>query len=60
MKRRLITILVADMAGYSRLMENDEEGTITRQKTHRQELIDPETQRYSGHLLKNTGDGVIV
>jgi class 3 adenylate cyclase/pimeloyl-ACP methyl ester carboxylesterase len=60
LKRRLIVILVADMAGYSRLMERDEEGVITRQKGHRKELIDPEISQRDGILLKNTGDGLIV
>ena len=40
--RRLAAILAADMVGYSRLVEADEAGTIARQKTYRQELIDPE------------------
>jgi class 3 adenylate cyclase len=46
--RRLAAILVADMAGYSRLMEQDEEGVLERQKRHRRELIDPEITRYGG------------
>jgi class 3 adenylate cyclase len=41
MERRLAAILVADMVGYSRLMEIDEAGTLARLKTHRLELIDP-------------------
>ncbi len=41
-ERRLAAILAADMVGYSRLMEADETGTITRQKAHRAELVDPE------------------
>ena len=41
MERRLAAILVADMAGYSRLMEQDEEGVLERQKRHRWDLIDP-------------------
>ena len=39
MERRLAAILVADMAGYSRLIEQDEEGVLERQKTHRRELM---------------------
>jgi class 3 adenylate cyclase/pimeloyl-ACP methyl ester carboxylesterase len=60
MERRLAAILAADMAGYSRLMEQDEEGVITRQKTHRRELIDPEIARRGGRIVKTTGDGMLV
>ena len=60
MKRHLAAILAADMAGYSRLMEQDEEGVLARQKRHRQELIDPEIGRRSGRIVKTTGDGVLV
>lgn len=60
MKRRLSAILVADMVAFSRLMEVDEIGTIERQKTHRQELIDPVLDRYSGRVVKTTGDGLLV
>jgi len=60
MKRRLAAILVADMAGYSRLMEADEEGVLTRQKTHRRELIDPQIAANRGHIVKTTGDGMLV
>ncbi len=42
-QRRLAAIFAADMVGYSRLMEADERGTISRQKIHRSELIDPKT-----------------
>ncbi len=41
--RRLAAILAADMVGYSRLMENDERGTIARQRTHRSDLIYPDS-----------------
>jgi class 3 adenylate cyclase/pimeloyl-ACP methyl ester carboxylesterase len=60
MERRLAAILVADMAGYSRLMEHDEEGVLERQKRHRRELIDPEIARRGGHIVKTTGDGMLV
>ena len=59
-ERRLAAILAADMVGYSRLMEADEEGTIARQKGHRKELIDPRIAEYGGRLVKSTGDGVLV
>ena len=60
MERRLAAILVADMAGYSRLMEQDEVGLLERQKRHRRELIDPEILRRGGHIVKTTGDGMLA
>ena len=60
MERRLAAILVADMAGYSRLMEQDEVGLLERQKRHRRELIDPEIARRGGHIVKTTGDGMLA
>ncbi len=59
-QRRLIAILVADMAGYSRLMEIDESGTLARLKTHRLELIDPTIERHKGRFIKSTGDGFLA
>ncbi len=58
--RRLAAILAADLVGYSRLMGADEEGTITRQKTHRSELIDPAIAEHDGRIVKTTGDGLLV
>jgi len=60
MERRLAAILAADMSGYSRLMEADEDSVISRQKAHRRELIDPEIERNRGHIVKTTGDGLLV
>ncbi len=60
MERRLAAILLTDMVGYSRLMGLDEEGTIARQKAHREELIDPKIAAYGGRIVKSTGDGVLV
>lgn len=60
MERRLAAILVADMAGYSRLMERDEEGVLKRQKAHRHELIDPEIGSHGGRIVKTTGDGMLA
>jgi class 3 adenylate cyclase/pimeloyl-ACP methyl ester carboxylesterase len=60
MERRLAAILVADMAGYSRLMEQDEEGVFERQRTHRRELIDPEIAGHGGRIVKTTGDGMLA
>jgi adenylate cyclase len=59
-ERRLAAILAADMAGYSRLMEVDETGTLARLKTHRIELIDPAIAKNRGHIIKTTGDGILV
>jgi adenylate cyclase len=60
MERRLAAVLAADMVGYSRLMGADEEGTITRQKTCRSELIDPAIAEQDGRIVKTTGDGLLV
>jgi adenylate cyclase len=59
-ERRLAAILVADVAGYSRLMEADEEGTLTRLRAHRRVLIDPKICEHRGRIVKTTGDGVLV
>src|SRR5215813_4991080 len=58
--RRLAAILAADVAGYSRLMGADEEGTLERLKALRRELIDPEIAEHRGRIVKTTGDGVLV
>jgi adenylate cyclase len=55
--RRLAGILAADVAGYSRLMGADEEGTHERLKAHLRELIDPKITEHRGRIVKNTGDG---
>jgi adenylate cyclase len=59
-RRRLAAILAADMVGYSRLMELDETGTHARLKAHRLELIDPTIAKNGGHIIKTTGDGMLV
>ena len=59
-ERRLAAILAADMVGYSRLMEADEEGIIARQMVHRKELIDPKIAEHNGRTFKTTGDGLLV
>ncbi len=59
-QRRLAAIFAADMVGYSRLMEADEDGTIARQKDHRKELIDPKIAEYHGRIVKLMGDGMLV
>src|SRR5215813_6941650 len=58
--RRLAAILAADVAGYSRLMGADEEGTLNRLKAHRRELIDPKITEHHGRIVKTTGDGMLV
>jgi adenylate cyclase len=58
--RRLTAILAADVAGYSRLMGADEEGTHERLKAHRRELVDPKISEHSGRIVKTTGDGMLA
>jgi class 3 adenylate cyclase len=58
--RRLAAILAADVAGYSRLMGADEEGTLERLKALRRELIDPMITEHHGRIVKTTGDGMLV
>jgi adenylate cyclase len=58
--RRLAAILAADVAGYSRLMGADEEGTHERLKAHRRQLVDPKVGQHHGRIVKNTGDGMLV
>jgi adenylate cyclase len=58
--RRLAAILAADVAGYSRLMGADEEGTLKRLRDIRAEVIDPIIAAHHGRLVKTTGDGLLV
>src|SRR5271167_3404238 len=58
--RRLAAILAADVAGYSRLMGADEEGTHERLKALRHELLDPKIAEHHGRIVKTTGDGVLA
>jgi adenylate cyclase len=59
-ERRLAAIFAADMAGYCRLMEADEAGTLARLKAHRLEVFDPAIAAHRGRLIKTTGDGMLV
>ena len=59
-ERRLAAILIADVVGYSRLMEEDEAGTLAALKAHRAELIDPKIAEYHGRMVKLMGDGALV
>jgi adenylate cyclase len=58
--RRLAAILAADVAGYSRLMGADEEGTHERLKTHLREVVDPKIREHHGRIVKTTGDGLLA
>jgi adenylate cyclase len=60
MTRRLAAILAADVAGYSRLMGADEEGTLARLKALRRELVDPKVDEHKGRIVKTTGDGILI
>jgi adenylate cyclase len=59
-ERRLAAVLAADVAGYSRLMGSDEEGTLTRLKAVRKSLVDPTIAKHRGRIVKTTGDGMLV
>ena len=59
-QRRLAAILTADAAGYSRLMGEDEEGTLAALTAHRAEAIDPAIAAHNGRLVKTTGDGLLA
>jgi class 3 adenylate cyclase len=59
-ERRLTAILAADVAGYSRLMGQDEAGTLARLRAHRRELIDPKIAKHRGRIVKTTGDGILI
>ena len=58
--RRLTAILAADVAGYSRLMGADEEGTHERLKAHLGQLVDPKIREHKGRIVKTTGDGLLA
>ena len=60
LERRLAAVLAADVAGYSRLMGADEEGTLARLKAIRKSLVDPAIAAHRGRIVKTTGDGMLV
>ena len=60
MERRLSAIMAADVVGYTRLMEADEEGTLTQLKAVRSEIVDPKIAECGGRIVKTTGDGMLV
>src|SRR5579863_5713251 len=59
-RRRLAAILAADVVGYSRLMGEDEVGTLEHLKAHRKELFDPKIAEHHGRIVKLIGDGALV
>src|SRR5438309_7489004 len=59
-ERRLAAILAADVAGYSRLIGADEEGTLNRMRSIREEIISPSISKHHGRIVKTTGDGFLV
>jgi adenylate cyclase len=59
-ERQLVAVVAADIAGYSRLMGADEEGTLARLKACRRDLIGPGVARHRGRLVKTTGDGLLI
>ncbi|MBO0738795.1 MAG: adenylate/guanylate cyclase domain-containing protein, partial [Alphaproteobacteria bacterium] len=60
MERRLAAILAADVAGYSRLVGEDEEGTLERLRVLRREVVDPMIKEHRGRIVRVTGDGLLV
>jgi adenylate cyclase len=60
LERRLAAVLAADVAGYSRLMGGDEEGTLARLKAARKAVVDPTIAAHRGRIVKTTGDGMLV
>ena len=59
-ERKLLAVLAADVAGYSRLVGIDEDGTLARLRSIRLELIDPAIAEHRGRIIKTTGDGILV
>jgi adenylate cyclase len=59
-EQRLTAILAADVTGSSRLTSMDEEGTHARLKEHLRVLVDPTISEHRGHVVRNTGDGMLA
>ena len=59
-ERRLTVIMMADVVGYSRLMEADEAGTLAALRTRRKSILEPVLRAHGGHIVKLMGDGVLV
>ena len=60
MERRLVAVLAADVVGYSRLMGEDEEGTVRSLKEHRQSVLAPEIASHRGRIVNTAGDGLLA
>src|SRR5687767_11846225 len=60
MERRLAAIFAADVVGYSRLMEQDEAGTLAALKERRRTIVAPLVAQHHGRIIKVMGDGVLV
>ncbi len=60
LKRKLVAVIAADVAGYTRLMGADEDATMAAWWSHRKELIDPTIAEYEGRIVKHTGDGFLA
>jgi adenylate cyclase len=58
--RRLAAIVVADVVGFSRHMERDDAGTLSRLREIRERLVDPKISEYGGHVVKTAGDGMLI
>jgi TolB-like protein len=59
-ERRLAAVFAGDVAGYSRLMGADEEGTLRRLNAHRREFLEPKIAEHRGRIVKRTGDGILI
>src|SRR5262245_1062458 len=59
-ERRLTAILMADVAGYSRLIGADDEGTFAQLNAHHTELVEPKVKEHHGQVVRTTGDGLLV
>ena len=59
-EHRLVAILVADVAGYSRLIGIDDEGTLAQLNAHHAELVEPKIKEHRGRIVRTTGDGLLV
>ena len=60
MPRKLTAIMSADVAGYSRMMEADEQGTLARLKANRSAAFDPQVAAFNGRIVKLMGDGALA
>lgn len=60
MERRLTTIVAADIAGFSRLIGLDEEATLTAQRAHLSELVDPLLEKHGGRIANTAGDSLLI